>query len=261
MNSWKNGNIKPDIYDLLDTLSLEMKEQLLEYLEADIRAAKAAPPKTYLEEQWQEMERLFKNLDYESYLDDQVEFCEIMDICEELINSGELKNEPVEIRQKVIENIISNDMYDCYGVYDYMSELLKALIVTPEEKLQTADRIFEIGSDSMKEEWSEYYRGCDRKKQYFAYVEQHLKDKQKPYLELIDYCLKEGDRDRAVRIAEQGLKKCRDDQTDLILFLIRCAREDGNEKRELQLLRGAKTRRAVNMSIITEMLGGCSLKD
>jgi hypothetical protein len=104
MNSWKNGNIKPDIYDLLDTLSLEMKEQLLEYLVADIRAAKAAPPKTYLEEQWQEMERLFKNLDYESYLDDQVEFCEIMDICEELINSGELKNEPVEIRQKVIEN-------------------------------------------------------------------------------------------------------------------------------------------------------------
>lgn len=75
-------------------------------------------------------------------------------------------------------------------------------------------------------------------------------------MELIDYCLKEGDRDRTVRIAEQGLKKCRDDQTDLILFLIRCAREDGNEKRELQLLRGAKTRRAVNMSIITEMLGG-----
>ena len=58
---------------MLDTLSLEMKEQLLEYLVADIRAAKAAPPKTYLEEQWQEMERLFKNLDYESYLDDQVE--------------------------------------------------------------------------------------------------------------------------------------------------------------------------------------------
>ena len=40
-------------------------------------------------------------------------------------------------------------MYDCYGVYDYMSELLKALIVTPEEKLQTADRIFEIGSEEL----------------------------------------------------------------------------------------------------------------
>lgn len=34
---------RPDIYEMLDTLSLEMKEELLEYLKADIAAAKAAP--------------------------------------------------------------------------------------------------------------------------------------------------------------------------------------------------------------------------
>lgn len=261
MNSWKNGNTKPDIYDLLDTLTPEMKEQLLEYLVADIRSAKSAPPKTYLEEQWEDIERLLKNLDYEPHLDDQFELLEIMDICEELINSGELENEPTEIRQKVIDSIISNDMYNSYGVDDYMSDLLNALIITPEEKLRTADAIFENGSDRMKKEWSEYYKRCDRQEQYFSYVEQHLNDKQKPYLELIDYCLKEGDRDRAVRIAEQGLKKCRDDQTELVTFLIRRAREDGNEKREMQLLRGARARRAVNMSRVTEMLGGGIIKD
>lgn len=36
---------KPDIYEMLDTLSLDMKEALLEYLKADIAAAKAAPKK------------------------------------------------------------------------------------------------------------------------------------------------------------------------------------------------------------------------
>ena len=39
-DSWKNGNTKPDIYDLLDTLTPDMKELLLEYLVADIRVAK-----------------------------------------------------------------------------------------------------------------------------------------------------------------------------------------------------------------------------
>ena len=40
---------------MLDTLTLEMKEELLEYLKADIASIKAAPPKTYLEKQWAEI--------------------------------------------------------------------------------------------------------------------------------------------------------------------------------------------------------------
>ncbi|MBR2256470.1 MAG: hypothetical protein IJ899_03825 [Blautia sp.] len=46
---------RPDIYEMLDTLTLEMKEELLEYLKVNIAAAKAAPKKTYLEEQWAEI--------------------------------------------------------------------------------------------------------------------------------------------------------------------------------------------------------------
>ena len=72
---------RPDIYKMLDTLSLEMKEELLEYLKADIAAAKAAPKKTYQEEQWAEIKRLIENLKYEPYIDDQFQIEEIWNIC------------------------------------------------------------------------------------------------------------------------------------------------------------------------------------
>ena len=84
----------PNIYEMLDTLSLEMEEELLEYLKADIAAAKAAPKKSYLEEQWTEIKRLMEKLKYEPYIDDQYEIEEIWDICEEMIKSGKLKMRP-----------------------------------------------------------------------------------------------------------------------------------------------------------------------
>ena len=63
----------PDIYEMLDTLTVEMKEELVEYLKADIAAAKAAPKKSYLEEQWAEIKRLIEVLKYEPYIEDQTE--------------------------------------------------------------------------------------------------------------------------------------------------------------------------------------------
>ena len=126
---------KPDIYEMLDTLSLEMKEELLEYLKADIAAAKAAPKGSYLEEQWTEIERLIENLRYEPYIDDQVEIDEIWDICDKMIKSGELKNESWKTRERVIKSIIEDEYYDYYGVSDPMKDLFKALMITQEEKL------------------------------------------------------------------------------------------------------------------------------
>ena len=110
----------PNIYEMLDTLSLEMKEELLEYLKADIAAAKAAPKKSYLEEQWAEIKRLIEKLKYEPYIDDQFEIEEIWDICEEMIKSGKLKKEPWPVRRRVLKSIIGGEYYDYYGVYDPM---------------------------------------------------------------------------------------------------------------------------------------------
>ena len=82
---------------------------------------------------------------------------------------------------------------------------------------------------------------------YIAFVEQHLKDKQAPYIETIDY-YRDKDRMKAVEVAELGLKKCKDDQTDIIIFLIKDAIDSGDEMREAKYMKSAKARRAVDMS-------------
>ena len=127
---------------MLDTLSLEMKEELLEYLKVDIAAAKAAPKKSYLEEQCAEIKRLMEKLKYEPYIDDQYEIEEIWDICEEMIKSGKLKKETWPMRRRVIKSIIDGEYYDYYGVYDPMKDLFNALMFTPEEKTEAPDMIF-----------------------------------------------------------------------------------------------------------------------
>ena len=244
---------RPDIYEMLDTLTLEMKEELLEYLKADIAAAKSAPKKSYLEEQWSEICRLLETLSYEPYIDDQFEISEIWDICEEMINSGNLQEESWTIRRKVIEDIIDGEYYDEYGVIDPMMDLFKALMFTKDERLEVADLIFATGSDYMKQDGAELYKECGQQEKYIAYTEHHLRDKEEPYMEVINY-YNDKDPKRAVEIAELGLKKCRDDQTDLIIFLIQRAKEDGDKDKLLRLLKSAKLRRAVDLDRVQKAL-------
>ena len=244
---------RPDIYEMLDTLSLEMKEELLEYLKADIAAAKAAPKKTYLEEQWAEIKRLIENLKYEPYIDDQLEIDAIWSICEEMIGSGELKKETWKVRRRVLKSIIGGQYYGYYGVSDPMRDLFNALMFTPEEKLQTADIIFEIGSQYMKWDGAKLYKECGQQEKYINFVEQTLKDKQAPYIEVINY-YRDADREKAVEIAELGLKKCRDSQTDIMIFLIQNAREAGDEDRCARLIKSAKLRRAVDYTKVCQAL-------
>ena len=238
---------RPDIYEMLDTLSLEMKEELLEYLKADIATAKAAPQKSYLEEQWAEIKRLIETLKYEPYIDDQLEIDEIWEIVEDMIKSGRLKKESWQTRRRVLKSIIGGEYYDYYGVSDPMQDLFRALIFTEAEKMEAAELIFEIGSDYMKRDGAKLYKECGQMEKYIAFVEQHLKDKQAPYIETIDY-YRDKDRMKAVEVAELGLKKCKDDQTDIIIFLIKDAVDSGDEMREAKYMKSAKARRTVDMS-------------
>lgn len=243
----------PNIYEMLDTLSLEMKEELLEYLKADIVAAKAAPKKSYLEEQWAEIKRLIEMLKYEPYIDDQYEIEEIWDICEEIIKSGQLKKESWPVRRRVLKSIIGGEYYDYYGVYDPMKDLLQALMFTPEEKIEAADIMFEIGSGYMQADGAKLYKECGQQEKYIAYVETHLKDKEEPYLEVIGY-YKEKDPAKAAQIAELGLKKSKDSQTGIITFLIQNARNIGDKEQEAKLIKSAKMRRSVNFEKVMEAL-------
>ena len=243
----------PDIYEMLDTLTVEMKEELVEYLKADIAAAKAAPKKSYLEEQWAEIKRLIEVLKYEPYIDDQTEIEEIWNICEDMIKNGKFKKEPWEIRRRVIKSIIGGEYYDYYGVCDPMEDLFNALMFTNEEKVEVADIIFEIGSEFMKADGARLYKECGHQDKYIAFVEQHLKDKEDAYMEVIDY-YKDSNPGKAVEIAEIGLKKCKNRQTDIIIFLIKNAMENGDAEREAKLIKSAKMRRSVNYAKVQEAL-------
>ena len=240
---------RPDIYEMLDTLSLEMKEELLEYLKADIAAIKSAPKKTYLEEQWAEIMRLIETLKYEPYIDDQIEISDIWVICEDMIKSGRLKNEPWHIRRSVIESIVEGEYYDEFGVHDPLEELFHALMLTAEEKIEIADMIFETGSDYTTKDGALLYKESGRLDKYIAYVENRLYKNEAPYMEVIDY-YKDNDREKAIEIAELGMKKCKDDQTELTIFLISSAREDGDKEKEVSLLKSVRTRKAIEFKSI-----------
>ena len=73
-------------------------------------------------------------------------------------------------------------------------------------------------------------------------------------MELIEY-YRNSDPDRAVKVAELGLKNCKDDQTDIIIFLLQYARQMGDKEKYAKLLKGARFRRAVDYAKVQEQLG------
>ncbi len=235
----------PNIYEMLDTLTLKQKEELSEYLNNLIEAERNAPPKSYLEEQWDEIIRLIECLSYEPYIDDQLEIEEVWDIVENVIKSKKLKNEILETRMEIITDIIENDFYDYYSVTDPMQDLFRALIFTNEEKLEAAELIYTIGSDYMKRFGATLYKECGHLKEYYNYVEDHLERDPGPYMELINY-YKDIDRIKAVSIAERGMKKCSRGRTDIIIFMIQDAQAEGDEERVAKLINSAKRRQYID---------------
>lgn len=73
-------------------------------------------------------------------------------------------------------------------------------------------------------------------------------------MEVINY-FKDRDTDKAIEIAELGMKKCKDDQTEIIIFLIQCARGKGDRDKETRLLKSAKARRAVELPRVLAAIG------
>ena len=235
----------PNIYEMLDTLTLKQKEELSEYLNNLIEAERNAPPKSYLEEQWDEIIRLIECLSYEPYIDDQLEIEEVWDIVENVIKSKKLKNETLETRMEIITDIIENDFYDYYGVYDPMNDLIRTLIFNDDEKLEVADLIYSTASDYMKRFGATLYKECGHLKEYYNYVEDHLERDPGPYMELINY-YKDIDRIKAVSIAERGMKKCSRGRTDIIIFMIQDAQAEGDEERVAKLINSANRRQYID---------------
>ena len=242
-----------DIIEIFEHLTLKEKEAVLRDLQAIYNSeASTSVYKTPLEEAWDIIESNIFSLSREPYVDDQLEIDEIWNVCEELIRDEDLSAETWECRKSVMSDMIGNGMYDYYGVYDPMNDLMKALCFSDEEWLWVAD---EMSRGYMKEEGAALYKEHGRPEMYYGYLEANLGRDAKPYLELIDYYA-DSDPEKAAAIAELGLKKSKNgDQTDMIIYLIKQAQIANDEKKINSLATSAKLRRAVNYNRVTEETG------
>ena len=233
---------RKQIIEIFQALTLSEKESLLTELQTMVTIEKNSPPKSPLEIAWKEIQRNIKMLSFYSYIDDQIEIIMIWDICEDLIKSDVLKNEAWDLKEKILKEIIQNDFFDYYSIFDPMKDLMEALCTTTKENLLCADLIYQIGSGYIKQYGAKIYKQYGKPEKYYDYLEQCLNNNLEPYLELIEY-YRNINADKAAEIAELGLKKCHGEQTELFIYLIQYEQMKGNEENIARLIRSAKNRK------------------
>ena len=242
------------IYGMIDALSLDEKKCLLDYLNIEIeRDKRIASTYTYLEHKWNEIQRLISALDYEQMIDDQLEIEEIFDICDEIIKSDEIKQETWEVREDIIYDIVDSNFYGDYCVEDPIKDLFYALMFNREERLKIADYLSKCSGLYKQEIGARLFKECGLYMKYYLFLEDHLRNDSKPYLELIEF-YQEVNIDKALEIAELGMSKCRNDLTDIIIFLLKDAKSKSDNEKTDRLLKSAKRRRNINLKKVLEAL-------
>lgn len=243
------------IYEMFAHLTLEQKKGVLRDFQEMVDAEENAPEGSYLEQKWKEIEDSLFDLSLEPYIDDQSEIDVIWHICEEIIKSGRLQEEPWKVREEIIQKITDNEYYDQYGVCDPMIDLIRKLPQNREEKLKTAEIMWN-GSGFMKKDGAELFRELGEEGRYIQYLETHLGDDPERYMEVIRY-YEERDPDKAEQIAELAREKCRraykPGLTDVYAFLVRRAYETGDIDRLRKLFDSARRRYTVNAERLKEM--------
>ena len=200
---------------------------------------------------WSDIQDLIERLSYEPYMDDQLEIEEIYLIIEDLIQRGEFEQEPWEVKEPILSQIYQNNYYTDYCVEDPMEELAAAICSTREEQLKCADLMMQIDDDEIRRKAAKLYRQVGDLEQCARYYEDYQGKEAEPYEILIEY-YKDADREKAVRIAESAIQRCKIDQTSFFLFLLQDAKDTGDEQRFKKLMQSARRRKAVNMEKIRE---------
>ena len=94
---------------------------------------------------------------------------------------------PWKVREEIIQKITDNEYYDEYGVSDPMMDLIRDLPQDREEKLKTAEIMWN-GSGFMKKDGAKLFRELGEEGRYIQYLETHLGDDPVRYMEVIRYC-------------------------------------------------------------------------
>ena len=184
----------------------------------------------------------------------------IWDICEDLIKSGSLENVLWDVRKRILTDIIEHAYYEEYSVYDPIHDLFQELSFTTEEKLWCADTIFKVGPSFIYEEGARIYKENGKPEKYYAYLESILAKDSELYRELVDH-YKESDPDKAKDIAELAMKKCTNDLTDIVIFLLTDAVKSHDDVAYNKLMKSAKLRRAINYDRVLKAMDNNHISD
>ena len=201
---------------------------------------------------WKQIGELLQTLSYAFYIDDQLEITEIENICQALIKRGKFEEEPWELRKTILKDIVTHEFYDYYSCYDSMKDLSENLYITEDEIIAYADML--NATDTYAREAADLYRKHGKIEKYVQYLETHLDKSSKEYVELIEYYHNIGNDENARHIAQQGLNNCRDDLTELFIFLLHDAKKYGEIETYKKLYASAKRRKKANIIQIDNSL-------
>ena len=231
---------------------IERKQELI----SEIRSKCPLPEKekgiSILAACWKQIKELLTRLSYEPYIDDQPGIDEVWEICEALIKRGGLEQEKWQLRRRILKELVENNYYDDYGCYDPLHALAEHFCTNPQEYLELADIMENSGYEWKKA--ADLYLKYGRDDKYVDILESHLSKESEPYVNLMNYFKGQGCEDEARCVAEQCLEKCRDELTDIFIFLLTDAKRNGQEKQFRKYYNSAKRRRGVDMGRLGEAL-------
>lgn len=133
-----------------------------------------------------------------------------------------------------------------------MEEMAEKLCTNREEYLACADIM--DASDRYRERAAYLYHKYGRDDKYISYLESHLEHRSKEYAALITYYQEYGRQEDACRVAELGLKRCKEDLTDCFICLLLEAQKNGDQKQLQKLYASAKRRKHVDVESIKKAL-------
>lgn len=150
--------------------------------------------------------------------------------------------------------MVHNHFYEKAECKGMLSELPERLCVGKEEFLAFADMLNQSRGYEYEKEAASLYHQYGREDKYIAYLEAHLGKKGQNYAALMDCYQREGNIDGARKTARQGLEECRDELTDLFVWLLSDARRRGDTENYKKLYASAKRRRGADIKKINRAL-------
>ena len=238
----KSGNRGTKLFEIKEKLT-RSNELLIDIRMRCLERKKIKQMKSFLEDSWNDVCEVVEWLKFEKYIDDQPEIDTVLEICKELVQSDEIQYDDRQLRKKVLTDIVEHDYYDYLGASDIMEKLAEKLCTNDEEYLAYADILY---INENKEKAALLYNQHGREDKYITYLEKHLGREQKNYNALITYYNQHDQKDDAIRVAQLGLKNCKDDLTDIFIFLLLHTRENDATWFK-KLFASAKRRKNVDM--------------